>query len=178
MVNISITFVKCYLWPNQYTDMIQRVQSLYLLLASICGVLSFVLPFAKYFDGDAAVAEYSMFGVFNLQSDIVEMTGPFSFPAWAFGMACTLAPLSALALYKNRSKQHKVARLSLLLFIGFVVYLLFGVADIRERLFSVEISILHHAAFYLLVAGTVLCFLAIRGIKKDDELVKSLDRIR
>jgi hypothetical protein len=158
--------------------MIQRVQSLYLFLAGICGVLSFVMPFAKYFDGEEAVAEYSMFGVFNLQSDIVEMAGPFVFPAWVFGLACSLTPLIALALYKNRSKQHQVARLSLLLFISFVVYLLFGVADVRERLFSEEIGILHHVAFYLLVAGTALCFLAIRGIKKDDELVKSLDRIR
>ncbi len=158
--------------------MIQRVQSLYLLLAGICGVLTFVLPFAKFFDKEVLVAEYAMFGVFNLQSDTLEMTGPFIFPAWILGLACTIIPFAALALYKKRPVQHKVTRLALLMFIVFVVYLLFGVSEVGLLLFSEEIAILHHAAFYLLVVGLALCFLAIRGIKKDDELVKSLDRIR
>lgn len=158
--------------------MIQRVQSLYLILAALCGLLTFVFPFAKFFDGDTRVAEYAMFGVFNLQSDALEMAAPFTFPTWIWGIASTLLPGVAIGFYKRRKKQHTVTRLAMLVFAGYVVYLLFGIARVREVLFTPETGVLYHAAFYMPVAAMVFCFLAIRGIKRDEELVRSLDRIR
>lgn len=158
--------------------MIQRVQSIYLALASIAGALTFFLPFAHFYANDAEVVEYAMFGVFNVQSQVVEMTGPFAFPAWVFGAQAALVPLLAIFMFRNRIAQLRIVRLSFLLNLGFVVYLFFAIDAINVELFKDSLSVLYHAGFYMPVIGIVFCFLAVRGIKSDEALVKSLDRIR
>lgn len=158
--------------------MIQRAQSIYLFLAALCGLLTFFLSFAHYIQGDVKLAEYAVFGVFNVQSDLVEMTGPFLFPAWVMSLLVTMLPAIALFLYKKRPVQLMVTRLSFLMNLGFFVYLFFAVDTVHAELYGDEVGILYHAGFYMPVVALVFLFLAIRGIKKDEALVKSLDRIR
>lgn len=158
--------------------MIQRVQTIYLVLAIIAGALTFFLPFAHFYANDAEIIEYAMFGVFNVQSQVVEMTGPFAFPAWIFGAQAVVLPLICIFLFRNRQAQLKIVRLAYLLNLGFVVYLFFAIDAINADLFEGELSVLYHAGFFMPVAAIVFCFLAIRGIKRDEALVKSLDRIR
>lgn len=158
--------------------MIQRVQSIYLLLASIMGVLTFFLPFAHFYAGSDKVAEYAMFGVFNVQSEMVEMSSPYPFPEWIFGVLAVLIPLIALFMYKNRTAQLKICRLAYLINLGFIVFLFFAVDSVTDSLFDESIKPMYHAGFYLPVAAIAFCFLANRGIKKDEELIKSIDRIR
>jgi len=119
-----------------------------------------------------------MFGVFNVQSQVTEMTGPYAFPAWVFGALSTLLPLITIGLFKNRPLQMRIARLAYLVNLSFVVYLFFAIDAINERLYNSGLEILHHAGFYMPVIAIGFCFLAVRGIKKDEALVKSLDRIR
>ncbi len=76
--------------------MIQRAQSIYLFLAAITGLLTFFLPFAHYLEGDVKLAEYAVFGVFNVQSDLVEMTGPFLFPTWFTSLFTMMLPATAI----------------------------------------------------------------------------------
>lgn len=158
--------------------MIQRIQTVYLLLALLCGALTFFLPYAHFLEGDLKVAEYAAFGVFNVQSDIVEMASPYDFPAWVLAVLSTLLPLIAVFLYKKRPVQYRIARLAFLTNLAYAVYLFFAAEAAAEMLFNGEITIFYHVGFYLPVAALPLCFLAVRGIKKDEDLVKSLDRIR
>ena len=158
--------------------MIQRVQSIYLLLASLMAVFTFFLPYAHFYGGDVKVAEYAMFGVFNVQSDILESPGVFSFPAWALGALTVVMPLVAIFLYKNRPLQYRIARLSYMVNLVYVVYLFFAIDRILATIFEAELRTLYHVGFYMPVAAVVMSFLAVRGIKKDEKLVKSLDRIR
>jgi len=62
--------------------------------------------------------------------------------------------------------------------LSFIVYLFFAVDMVHEKLYDDEVAILYHVGFYLPVVALAFLFLAIRGIKKDEALVKSLDRIR
>ncbi len=158
--------------------MIQRVQTIYLLLAALCGLCTFFFPYAHYYEGDLKLAEYAMFGVFNVQSDIVEMRGPYGVPAWILGFLSTMIPAAAIFLYRRRPVQYRVTRLAFLSFLVYAVYLFFAVESVGDSLFAGAISTMHHIGFYLPVAALPLCFLAVRGIKKDEALVKSLDRIR
>ena len=158
--------------------MIQRVQSIYLFLAALTGLMTFFLSYA-HFDADGAkVAEYAMFGVFNVQSEMLEMTGPYTFPVWIFGALAVIVPFIAIFLYKNRPLQMRIARLATLVNLGYVVYLFFAIDAINEQVFDNGLKVLHHAGFYMPVIALVFCFLGVRGIKKDEALVKSLDRIR
>jgi|SRR5690554_982814 len=158
--------------------MIQRVQTIYLLLATLAGAMTFFLSYANLYADGAKVAEYAMFGVFNVQSESVEMTSPYPLPVWILGALAVIVPFVAILLYKNRLKQLRIVRLATLVNLGYVVYLFFAIDAINEQLFENDLEVLHHAGFYMPVIAIVFCFLAVRGIKKDEALVKSLDRIR
>jgi hypothetical protein len=95
-----------------------------------------------------------------------------------FGLLTTMIPAAAVFFFKKRPLQYRLTRLAFLSNLAYVVFLFFAIDAIAETLFDAEIRILHHAGFYLPVAALPLCFLAVRGIKKDEALVKSLDRIR
>ena len=158
--------------------MIQRVQSIYLLLAATAALLTFFLPFAHFIQDGTKLSEYAVFGFFNVQSDVVESNGPYGFPAWILSAVTVLVPAVAIFLYKNRPTQLKVARLGFLLNLGFLVYLFFAVDNIYRSNYGEEVELLYHAGFYMPVIAITFLFLAVRGIKKDEALVKSLDRIR
>jgi len=158
--------------------MIQRVQTIYLGFAILCGILTFFLPFTHFYSGDVKLAEYVFTGVLNVQSETFESSGPFSFPAFVFCALIVLIPSISIAMYKKRPVQMRLVRLGFLVSLGFVVYLLFAADKINETLFEGSAEVLYHAGFYMPVASLVFYFLALRGIKKDEALVKSLDRIR
>jgi hypothetical protein len=158
--------------------MIQRIQTVYLALATICAICLFFLPFAHFYAGDLKISEYAMFGVFNVQSDTLEMNSPLGFPFWPLAALLIIEPLGAIFLYKKRPVQLKFVRLAFLLNLAAIVYLFFAIAQIQETLYDESISTLYHSGFYMPVAALVFCFLAVRGIKNDEALVKSLDRIR
>lgn len=158
--------------------MIQRSQSIYLFLAALTGLLTFFLPFAHYLQGDVKLAEYAVFGVFNVQSDLIEMTGPFLFPTWIMSLFVTMIPAIAIFMYRKRPVQLMITRLAFLLNLSFIVYLFFAIDSVHTRLYGEEVDILYHVGFYMPVVALPFIFLSIRGIKKDEALVKSLDRIR
>ncbi len=158
--------------------MIQRVQSIYLVLAVIAGLLTFFLPFTHFYAGDLKIAEYAMFGVFNVQSDTLELTNPFPLPMWSMSVLAILMPLIALFQFKKRLVQIKIVRLGFLIEMAFLVYLFFAIDKINAELYEGQIRLLYHTGFYMPLIAIVLLFLAQRGIKKDEDLVKSLDRLR
>lgn len=158
--------------------MIQRIQSIYIVLAAMAGALTFFFPFAHFYSDGAEIAEYAMFGVFNIQSQLVEMSGPYPFPAWIFGAQAVILPILALFLFRNRNTQIRLVKLGYLLNLGFIVYLFFAIDKINETLYEGALSIVYHVGFFMPVAAILFYFLALRGIKKDEALIKSLDRIR
>ncbi|WP_276390362.1 DUF4293 domain-containing protein [Eudoraea chungangensis] len=136
--------------------MIQRIQTLYLLVvALISGVLPFVFSLWKSEEGI----------VFYAQGDLMFLG--------AFLLSSCLAILS-IFLYKNRKNQFVVNRLNILLnlfLLGFFVY--------RSLNLSGEIVISEKGIGMLIpVFSIVFLVLANRAIKKDEDLVKSVDRLR
>lgn len=158
--------------------MIQRIQSVYILLALVAGALTFFLPFAHFYAGEVQIAEYAMFGAFNVQSDTFEMANPFPFPMWIMATLTILMTIFALVSYKKRTVQMKLVRLGFLMNLSFIVYLFFAIDKVNAELYEGSMDILYHTGFYMPVIAVVFLFLAQRGIKSDEALVKSLDRLR
>ena len=136
--------------------MIQRIQSLYLLLVVLCmGLLPICLALWMTATGDS---------VFFYQN-----TGTLL----VFGAAAVLA-LVSLFLFKNRQHQFVVNRLNIILhlfLLGFFVY--------RSLNLSGENTISEKGIGMLIpVFSIVFLVLANRAIKKDEDLVKSVDRLR
>ncbi len=136
--------------------MIQRIQTLYMSLAALAnGLLYFLAPIGKGPEG-AAVYLYESTGWMVLA-----------------GMSSILAGVTIFQ-FSDRQRQFVLNRLNLLLqliLLGFFVYRslsLSGGADAPEK----GIGMLGP------VLTIVLLVLANRAIKKDEDLVKSVDRLR
>ena len=136
--------------------MLQRVQTIYLLLASIIsGGLIFIFPIWKLNDGLEVFATSNMV-----------VLGLF------FGSA--ILSLIAIFMFKNRKLQFVLGRLAIILnfiLLGFFVYqslMVSGEAEASEK----------GIGMFLPVVSIVFLALANKAIKKDEDLVKSVDRLR
>jgi len=136
--------------------MIQRIQSIYLV---VVGLLGLIVPFLAYLWLDAEGNEF--FAQNELWISI------------AFYAVAALAFLS-IFLYKNRQNQFVVNRLNMILnlfLLGFFVY--------RSLNLSGETLVSEKGIGMLIpVFSIVFLVLANRAIKKDEDLVKSVDRLR
>jgi hypothetical protein len=156
--------------------MIQRIQTIYLLLALICVALMYAIPFAEI----STSANNYIFNHNGLMSGEKNMAGlPYHI---VIAILCGIT-LVTIFLYKKRSLQLKLGRLNFLLHVAFVVILFFdadGAANalMKELPEGEAILIAYKAGFYLPVAAIAFLMLANRSIKKDDELIRSLDRLR
>ncbi|WP_299336133.1 DUF4293 domain-containing protein [uncultured Psychroserpens sp.] len=136
--------------------MIQRIQTIYLLLAAaVSAGLIFVVHLWVNNDDMLVYAkdEYLYLGLF-LGSALLSLISIFS--------------------YKNRKFQFVLGRLNIILnfiLLGFFVYQLLippGESNISEKGVGIFIPIL----------SIVLLVMANKAIKKDEDLVKSVDRLR
>lgn len=89
--------------------------------------------------------------------------------------AVGLLSLVAILLFKNRNLQVRLANVNLLL-ICVLIGLLFFLADTMGSSLNHRVS--YQYGSYLPLIQLVFTFLAIRAIRKDDELVRSADRLR
>ncbi len=149
---------------NSKNKMLQRVQTIYLLIAAlVSGGLVFLLSLWK---GANSVDFFVMDAIKT--SNVLLIAMSILFFVSAFISICTLF------LFKNRSLQLAMGRLNILInfiLLGIVVYFsqnLSGETEVSEKGIGLLIPIL----------TIVLVVLANNAIKRDDELVKSVDRLR
>ncbi|KGO95134.1 DUF4293 domain-containing protein [Flavobacterium subsaxonicum] len=136
--------------------MIQRIQSVYLLIAIIAsGILPIFLPLYTLSNGE----EVSFMD--NIAFVIL------------FVFSATLSIITLFS-YKKRKKQFVLNRLNIILnliLLGLFVYRLLnlsGESEISEK----------GIGMFLPVISIVFLSLANRAVKKDEDLVKSADRLR
>jgi len=162
---------------------IQRIQSVFLALTAIC-------MFALYFTSIATVAignKLFIFSIFGLNEQGSNNLNFPLFPTFLIGLTTTIFLLSfyCISAYKSRINQMKFVRLNTLLILIFIVIDVIA----YEKMFSViaahlnSTSIIEKSVSYLF--GSVTPFLALifnilafRAIRKDEELVRSADRLR
>ena len=138
--------------------MIQRIQSVYLFFAFVA---SAVLPFVFYLwiENDAKGTRVFFMG--NITYTVL------------FGLSSTLAILSIMT-YKKRQQQFVMNRLNMILNL-----ILLGLFVYRTLNLSGETMVSEKGiGMFLPVLSIFLLVLANRAIKKDEDLVKSVDRLR
>ncbi|MCX6276018.1 MAG: DUF4293 family protein [Bacteroidetes bacterium] len=142
--------------------MIQRIQSLFLLLTAL---LSGVLFFIPLFELPAATADIAP-RLFMIGSNALLLT---------LCAAIGIISFIVIFIYRNRPFQLKACRL-ILIFIFILIALLFYTSDTISS--GLDQKVVFKIGTYLPMLQVIFIFLAHRGIKKDDELVKSADRLR
>ena len=140
--------------------MIQRIQSIWFLLASICTVLTVKFSFYTGNKLDA-ITKSKFFVQLNAQSDML-LTVLVGF--------IVAACLIGIFLYKDRKRQLLVAGITALVAIINIIIYISETKSFVEGQYSITSSITFLIPLFLLLAA--------RGIWKDEQLVKSADRLR
>lgn len=161
--------------------MIQRKQTLYLALAFICMTLLLFFPIfsiSSSFEGELVTGT---FGAHGLQTEEAST----DFPLYVIYIVMALVTAAGIMLYKDRKKQLMLMRLNLIFHImitfSFGVFYYMGKKMLEKELVAKgfqDISFNMDIGFILLAATIPFLILAIRGIKHDENLLKSIDRIR
>jgi hypothetical protein len=137
--------------------MIQRIQTVYLLIALvILGAIPFVFPLFTMSDGKE----------FHFMND--------SFYTVLFGLSTTLTLISIM-YFKKRQHQFVLNRLTIILnliLLGLFVYRSLNLSGETVQVSEKGIGM------FLPIVAIVFLALANRAIKKDEDLVKSADRLR
>lgn len=151
--------------------MIQRIQTVYLSLAVILLVLCCCMPLAE-FEPEGMGLPYVMYSLVLLNGNhAVESYLPASLLV-VVGIA-ELVMIAAIVGYRNRRKQMKTCVFAMFLHLVWLFnYGVFAFVLVPNTTFHVKL-----AACLPLVA-LLLTWMARRAIKKDDDLVRSADRIR
>ena len=153
--------------------MIQRIQSLYLLLAAAVMAITLFAPIATFAVGDVTftLTAFSLAGADESQSTL-----------WMgiLLVVATALPLVTIFLFKRRQLQVRLCGAEMVLLIGAIafiaIYYWLASHNALEGL-TIDHKQLGWAAPMPIVA-IVLVYLASRAIFKDELLVRSLDRIR
>jgi len=139
--------------------MIQRIQSVWLLMAAGFNAVTFRFPI---YSGDWMKDETPSMIELNASTTI-----------W-FTILTILAGVLALAtifLFKNRPLQLKLCYLGI--FLTLALLTLYGL-EIGNAFYNGTIAL--WSIFY--IAVLIFFILAVRGIRKDQKLIRSLDRLR
>ena len=150
--------------------MIQRKQSLYLVAGII---LSIALLISGIFVVSNGV-ETAFIGAFGIQEGILVMDFPTMLPVLILAVTLVLIQGYALAMYKNRKLQTNLVMLNMLLTVFVVAWT--GFAYYQLTLLEIRVSPLSGAMHPILILFANV--LALRGIKSDEALIKSVDRLR
>ncbi len=151
--------------------MIQRVQSLYLLLSAALGVVCLCRPVGHFLSGDSLFSAT----LYNLWVSTSE--GSHSFSPWALFallvIACALTFLN-IFLFRYRALQMRVTSLCMILLAGYYAYYAFQVWAHTVEPLSFRPTVAAALPFVCII----LDFLAFRATLKDELLIRSLDRLR
>ncbi len=137
--------------------MIQRIQSIYLLLSTAAIALFNFLPLG--------IDE-------TPEPDIIAMAPNF---IELFGIAIGIGAISLINtfLFKNRKLQMNICKLTMVLILGLIgasAYFLLGVPET-----TIESP---HVGLIMPLFALIFSFLAMKKIGQDEKLVRSIDRLR
>ena len=155
--------------------MIQRIQTVFMFLATVFAGILFFVPIAAFEHG-ADFMKLTVFGVQN-QIDAQYFSGIYSLPLLLLTLLVVAVPFVTIFLYKKRELQYKLSSLNVFLnavICGLII--LYYTSNIQKTIAADTVSYLFGT--YIPLINMVLSVLAMRWIKKDIELIKSVDRLR
>jgi hypothetical protein len=146
--------------------MIQRIQSIWLLLASL---FSFVSLQTSFYSGNKAITNLTT----NLpEQPYTKLTGMSSIFMLIFTIGIALLALITIFLYKTRKLQLRLALAGLLESVLLIVMYYLNSKKFIPGQGSLDLTAL------IVMGIPFFFFLAIRGIYNDETLVKSADKLR
>lgn len=151
--------------------MIQRIQSVYLLVVAALSALVMMAPLADLTTDKATF----VFNTLNVTDVATGAEVSSTWPVMAILVAVILVSVYTILQYKNRLLQIRLAKINGLLSVLFYAVFFFYFWLLKDKL---QVTLHMRLILALPLVSYVMNWLAIRAIKADEALVKSLDRIR
>ena len=166
--------------------MIQRIQTVYLALVLVLSFVGLISTIGEYTVAETVVAHFSnfTFGAEGQFKALDSTSGP-----WCLGILLIMVmflSLMSIMLFRKRMRQLRLTIISTILLVGYVAAYAFFAYIYQEKLGLLlpegasELVPTFHLKFVSVfpVLSIIFNCLAIQGIRKDEALVRSLDRIR
>ncbi len=152
--------------------MIQRIQSIYLFLAAVACVACMSMGIGRFYtdEGEGIARMYNLWLTYT--------GGHVSLYPWAlFGimLVCATVLLVSIFLFRKRMRQVRLCVFCLALQVGW--YIAYG-GLVWYRMSQMGAQFRPEWPAALPAIALVLTWLAMRGITRDELLVRSLDRLR
>lgn len=148
--------------------MIQRIQSIWLLLAAL--VMAGMFYFDVYHFAAAAPDPVTQ-GMYNKVANINN-----NYLAMVLSGLSVILSLVSIFMFKNRKRQIGLVWINILLTIGLLIWLAIGLTNFKESYPDVKGTL--WVGMFIPTVTVFLLFFALRGLRKDEKLIKSLDRLR
>lgn len=162
--------------------MIQRIQSVFLLVAAIIAIVLVFIPYGYVNTTDTQYLFNSLVLKYNYPDGHAVVR--VYYVAFTF-IVCAALSLIALFSYKNRVRQTQIISINMIVYLVALLLVLWICPDvIFKKYFAIintnyEYEFAHKLLFVILIAvEAVSLYLANRYIKKDEALVRSADRLR
>jgi uncharacterized membrane protein YwaF len=141
--------------------MIQRIQSVWLALAAICGIAMAKAPLFT-----SVLTDLSKRSFLAAESILI----------FALSIGIAAMAIIAICLFKNRQTQYKLAISAAFLALGLIGIQVYYIEDFKKA------NAIQQGTYQwgglLPIVMTILLFMAAGAIRKDEKLIKSLDRLR
>lgn len=155
--------------------MIQRIQSVWLFFATACIFSLFLFPYLQVLNTDGSASLIKVTGVYQSIAGQQVQTEAFLTLTIATVMLA-LIPFAIIFIFRDRKKQITLSYIAIALIIGFSFWL---IQTAKGVLGPVELQAENYGVGSLIPSISIIfLILAIRGMKKDDRLIKSADRLR
>ena len=141
--------------------MIQRIQSLWLLIVALAAFATYTLTLYIGRLSDGTIKEFLLADNFLLVIFIISLG---------------ILAIICLFLFKNRKLQFKLSVLGVIFSIGFLILEYVKVEDFKQDNLIETGS--YQIGALLPIVMVIFFFLAARGVYRDEKLVKSMDRLR
>ncbi|UII22378.1 DUF4293 domain-containing protein [Fulvivirga ligni] len=159
--------------------MLQRIQTVFLLLVVILMLLTLIFPMWAYHspDSDQGIL---LTAFYLLTSNGVEEVSKVTFPYILIGVCAVLSAIVGIVeitRFNNRLLQIKLSALNSLLMIGTLGLGFWFAREVMAEE-SIEQNWTYGMGSFLPIGAMIMNVLANRFIRKDEKLVRSVDRIR
>jgi RsiW-degrading membrane proteinase PrsW (M82 family) len=155
--------------------MLQRVQTVWLFFATAAIFSLFLFPYIQVLDANGTAKALKVTGVYQDINGQVVQTEPFLVLTIAT-VILGLLPFVIIFFYRNRKKQINISYLTIVAILGFSFLL---VQTAKQVLGNITLQIGNYGIGVILPSLAILfIILALRGIRKDEKLVRSVDRLR
>lgn len=159
--------------------MIQRIQTVYLLVAALVIFGLFLFPYVNYSDLVGLGKNVKVTGIYGVSAGQPVHEGGFGYILQSI-VTVVLGLLPLFTIFKFRQRKVQI----LLIWIEMVAIIFFGIwlyssasthlATVSQFLGAGNIGV----GFFLLPIAIIFCALALGGVRRDEKLIRSADRLR